>query len=98
MEQQPEPGHGHVVADQLLAQPLRVEQRPLQADERRDMASPLAFYVPYVTMMLLYATIMMAGSLLMNGITTEKQNRVLEILLGSVHPRELLAGKVPTTA
>jgi len=74
--------------------PMNLEQRPLQADERRDMASPLAFYVPYVTMMLLYATIMMAGSLLMNGITTEKQNRVLEILLGSVHPRELLAGKV----
>lgn len=44
--------------------------------------------------LLLYTTIFTASSFLMQSVTTEKENRIIEILLTSVTPLELLAGKV----
>lgn len=61
---------------------------------QRDEDNPLTFLVPYGTMMLLYVVILMAATLLLNSVGDEKKNRVMEILLVSVSPRQLLAGKI----
>lgn len=55
---------------------------------------PAAFYIPYGVMLMLYLFILMSASLLLNGVSNEKKNRVMEILLLSVSPRQLLFGKV----
>jgi ABC-2 type transport system permease protein len=65
---------------------------PLKTE--RDGENPLAFYVPYATMMLTYVVIVMSASLLLNSVTDEKKNRVMEILLVSVSPRQMLTGKI----
>lgn len=56
--------------------------------------NPLAFFVPYGFALLLYLTIFSSSGLLLNSILEEKENRILEILLTSLHPWQLLGGKI----
>ena len=58
------------------------------------MSNPLAFYIPYGMTMLFYIVIMASASLMLNSISKEKENRVMEILITSIKPNQLLAGKV----
>jgi ABC-2 type transport system permease protein len=61
---------------------------------RRDLDSPLTFFVPYITMMIFYIVILMSSSLLLNSVSDEKKNRVMEVLLLSVSPQQMLTGKI----
>jgi ABC-2 type transport system permease protein len=45
-------------------------------------------------MIIFYTVIIMSSSLLLNSVTVEKQNQVMEILMSSIRPRQLLAGKI----
>jgi ABC-2 type transport system permease protein len=57
-----------------------------------------AFFQSYMTafglVMLLFMTVIGTGQLIMSGVVEEKGNRVIEILLSSVTPRELMLGKI----
>jgi ABC-2 type transport system permease protein len=53
-----------------------------------------AFIVPYLLAVLLVMAIFSSSGFLLQGLTEEKQNRVMEVLLSSVSPRQLLTGKV----
>ncbi len=74
--------------------PMDVEVNALTPDTGRDENNPLTFYIPYGTMMIFYMVIIMSASLLLNSVNNEKRNRVIEILLLSVTPRQLLTGKI----
>ncbi len=77
------------------ANPLEVERIDLNPDDvERDQSSPLAFYVPYGVTMLFYVLILTSASLMMNNVAKEKENRVMEILMSSIKPNQLLAGKI----
>jgi ABC-2 type transport system permease protein len=65
-----------------------------QAEGARDEDDPMRFIASFAIAMLLYMTIFSAAGLLLNSVIEEKENRTLEILLTSVRPDELLAGKV----
>jgi ABC-type Na+ efflux pump permease subunit len=52
--------------------------------------------VPTLVMLLLYGMILMASGLVLHSVSEEKKTRVMEILLLSVSPRQMLTGK--TTA
>jgi ABC-2 type transport system permease protein len=73
---------------------MDVEVKALSADQKRDLDDPMTFALPYGTMMIFYFVIIMSSSLLLNSVTVEKQNRVMEILMLSVKPRQLLTGKI----
>lgn len=60
----------------------------------RDNNNPLTFILPYIVTFLFYIVILTSASLLLNSITSEKQNRVMEVLMTSVNPRQMLAGKI----
>jgi ABC-2 type transport system permease protein len=60
----------------------------------RDQNNPLTFVLPYVVTFLFYIVIMTSASLLLNSITSEKENRVMEVLMTSVNPRQMLTGKI----
>jgi ABC-2 type transport system permease protein len=69
--------------------PLRV--RALQAaDTGSDQRQSLAF----VAVMLLYSQLFAYGYWLAVGIVEEKSSRIVEVLLATIRPRELLAGKI----
>jgi ABC-2 type transport system permease protein len=54
----------------------------------------LSFFVPFLFGMLLVITIFISSSYLLRSVAEEKSNRVIEIVLSSVTPQQLLAGKV----
>jgi ABC-2 type transport system permease protein len=53
-----------------------------------------ALILPYIFSILLLIAIFTSSGYLLQGLGEEKENRVMEILLSSVSPKELLAGKV----
>jgi ABC-2 type transport system permease protein len=54
----------------------------------------LAFLVPYVFSLVFFFTSLMFGMQIAQSVTEEKQTRIVEILVSSVPPRVLMAGKV----
>ncbi len=52
------------------------------------------FIVPYIFSILLIMAIFTSSGFLLQGLGEEKENRVMEILLSSVSPRQLITGKV----
>lgn len=79
----------------IYSYPLSVQWTDQEPDTvERDMNNPLSFYLPYGVTMLLYILILTSASLMMTSVAKEKENRVMEILISSVKPRQLLTGKI----
>ena len=53
-----------------------------------------ALILPYIFSILLLMAIFSSSGYLLQGLGEEKENRVMEILLSSISPKQLLAGKV----
>jgi len=53
-----------------------------------------SFLVPYIFGILLLIAIFTSSGYLLQGLGEEKENRIMEILLSSVSPRQLITGKV----
>lgn len=89
-------GQNQVLASRI-EQPLSRLVREVQAQAgqpQRDTDDMLTFFLPYGVTMLFYIVIFGSASLLLNSITDEKQNRVMEILMTSLTPAQLLSGKI----
>ncbi len=52
------------------------------------------FYLAYLLFFLLYTVVAIYGGLVMNGVLEEKSSRIVEVLLASTTPSELLIGKL----
>jgi len=78
----------------LINGPKNLEKVSLSPAPQRDESNMLTFFLPYAVTMLFYIIILSAASLLLSSVTKEKESRVLEILLLSVTPRQLLTGKI----
>ncbi|MAB78917.1 MAG: hypothetical protein CMJ89_06120 [Planctomycetes bacterium] len=61
---------------------------------RNNVAQGIKLIVPIVFSMLLFLSIMMTSGYLLQGTAAEKENKVVEVLLSSVNPEELLLGKL----
>lgn len=59
-----------------------------------DGANRSAVAVAYGGLMLLYIAILLYGTWILTGVTEEKSNRVVEVLLSTLRPSQLLAGKI----
>lgn len=79
------------VADLLGGQPLPVSTVRGAADEGLETARSL---IAYGGMFLLYMAILTYGQWTLMGVTEEKTSRVVEVLLATVKPWQLLAGKI----
>lgn len=80
---------------QLYQMPVQIEKSDLTPEDADiDLGNPVAFYIPYGMTMLFYVVIMTSASLMLSSISKEKENRVMEILMSSIKPNQLLAGKV----
>ncbi|WP_236121311.1 ABC transporter permease [Cellulomonas palmilytica] len=63
----------------------------LEPEPERDGAQIVAGYIAGI---LLFISLMTAGQLVAQGVVEEKSSRVVELLLASVRPAQLMAGKV----
>lgn len=62
--------------------------------ETRDTEDPLNFFVPYGVTLFFYMIVFITSSMLLNTVGKDKDNRVMEVLLSSVKPTNLFAGKL----
>jgi ABC-2 type transport system permease protein len=73
---------------------------PIALDETGEVRSedPFSFVadfiVPYVFSILFVITIFTTSGFLLQGVSEEKEGRIIEILLSSISPTQLLAGKI----
>lgn len=79
------------VAGVLSAPGLAVETVGAQMDPEEQAARLL---VANLGITFIYATLILYGTWIVNGVIEEKSSRVVEVLLGAVKPRTLLVGKV----
>ena len=73
--------------------PMKVELQYTRPQTAKDFGGSQNFWLPYSLMMLFYLLIIGSSSLMLNSITYEKQNRVIEVLLTSYSTNEMLIGK-----
>ena len=77
------------VIDIISSQTLEVT--PLvEPDRDTDAAS----VVSYFGLILLYMAIILYGTWILTGVTEEKSNRVVEVMISAIRPWQLLAGKI----
>jgi ABC-2 type transport system permease protein len=78
-----------LAAQPQTAPPLRVvTTEPVDADQ--DAKAGLAFFA----ILILYGQLITYGFWVATGVVEEKSSRVIEILLATIRPKDLLAGKV----
>jgi ABC-2 type transport system permease protein len=65
------------------------------ADGRREMNSEnwTAFALPFVASFFFIIAVMTSGGYLLQAVTTEKENRTMELMITSLTPEQLVAGK-----
>lgn len=85
--------------DQELIDNLRshVDIQTINLSESGDESesnSGIAFGVGYVSSFLLYMFIFIYGMQIMRGVTQEKTSRIIEVMIASVRPFQLMMGKI----
>jgi ABC-2 type transport system permease protein len=63
-------------------------------NERGERERGQTVILAYVLLMILYITILVYGLMVMRGVLEEKQSRIIEVLLSSVRPFQLMLGKL----
>jgi ABC-2 type transport system permease protein len=80
-------------ASEILA-PIRIETRSTTGEAVPVTASVASFLVPYAFTLLFVMSIFITSGYLLQSVTEEKENRVVEIILSSVPALPLMAGKI----
>jgi len=82
----------------LLLDPLpNVTERALAPQKEQNLGgyNTLAGYIiPYAVLFIFYFVLTMSSGFMLQSVAKEKENRVAEVLLLSVNPRELMLGKI----
>ena len=80
------------------ADPMAVEPRVLSSSGETQGEGPwgfaFTFIIPYFLAVFLVTTIFVSSGYLLQSVAEEKESRVIEIIVSSVRPLELMAGKV----
>lgn len=82
-------------ADKLDAVTRRLDLKTLQVTKegsREDKGA--GFIISFVMLMILYTSMLMWGQAVLSSVIEEKSNRVLEVMVSSISPAELFAGKI----
>lgn len=66
----------------------------IDRDRDTETSSELSYFLSLATDMMLYMFIIIYGQMVMTSIIEEKNNRVLEIMVSSVRPFQLMLGKI----
>lgn len=85
---------GNTQLASLLNGPKNLQVVSLSPTPQREQSNMLTFFLPYAVTMLFYIILLSAASLLLSSVTKEKENRVMEILMVSITPQQLLTGKI----
>lgn len=73
---------------------VRINEVRLDKEDGESLASNLSFLIGLFMSFLLYMFLIMYGQMVMTSIIEEKNNRVLELVVSSVSPNQLMFGKI----
>lgn len=85
---------GDVDRAQQVWNPMDLKVTAAAAEPQREVGEGPAYWIPYATGMVLYTVIIMSSSLLRQSMGSERKDKVQEVLMLSVSPRQVLTGKV----
>ncbi len=79
--------------------PMDLEVTNLAPEPQQDrglgyQSNLLIRYLPAIMAILFYVFLLTASNILLRNISSEKENRTIEILMLSLNPRQMLAGKI----
>ncbi|NPV76320.1 MAG: ABC transporter permease [Anaerolineae bacterium] len=77
-----------------ISNPINLRYQYLNQMPARDPQDITTYIIPYIIALVFFIVIFGSASLLLSSVTEEKQNRVLEVLMTSLQPVQMLAGKV----
>lgn len=80
------------------AEPMKIETVNLNPNPEQAQESAAGMFVPTGITIVFYIMLVTASSMLMNSISREKENRVMEILMSSIDSRQILIGKITALA
>ncbi|MEO7102272.1 MAG: ABC transporter permease [Gemmatimonadaceae bacterium] len=80
--------------DSVISAPLPALHAEAINDAGRDTSTPAKAIVATFVAFFLYMTILLYGQSMLSGVIEEKMSRVSEIVISSVKPETLLAGKI----
>jgi ABC-2 type transport system permease protein len=66
--------------------------------ETKKSSSIVAFIASYAMGLIIYFFVFMYGAMVMRSVMEEKKSRIIEVIISSVKPRQLMAGKIIGTA
>jgi len=73
---------------------VHIQPKTLTADGEKDSSAELPLAIGFIAAIIIYMFIFMYGVQVMRGVIEEKVNRVVEVLISSVKPFQLMAGKI----
>lgn len=69
-----------------------------ETGEEKKSSSVVAFITSYAMGFIIYFFVFMYGTMVMRSVMEEKKNRIVEVIISSVKPFQLMAGKIVGTA
>lgn len=87
--------------EKLRATRTSVKVNTLKVSDRgqaRESSSEVAFIASYAMGFIIYFFVFMYGSMVMRSVMEEKKNRIVEVIISSVKPIQLMTGKIIGTA
>jgi ABC-2 type transport system permease protein len=94
IEQRLDPATGARVLDPIKSTRSYAVTRAGEVRDGGTAASFLRFALPIIFMVLFLISVLMTSGYLMQGTATEKENKVVDVLLASANPDQILAGKL----
>ncbi len=73
---------------------IRIESKQITADGEKDAGTIIAYAVGFLTAILIYMSLFIYGTQVMRGVIEEKTSRVIEVIISSVKPFQLMLGKI----
>ena len=87
--------------EQLSNTKTRIKLNTLKISESGETtksSSMIAFIASYAMGFIIYFFVFMYGAMVMRSVMEEKKSRIIEVIISSVKPSELMAGKIIGTA
>ena len=82
--------------DQLdnLSQDIDLTYKGLSEDKKKSANAEIGVAFGYLIGMAIYILLLVYGTMIMKGVMEEKSNRIMEVLVSSVKPVQLMLGKI----
>jgi len=73
---------------------IDVSAKQITAEGEKDAGTFMAYGIGFVTALLIYMSLFIYGAQVMRGVIEEKTSRIVEVIISSVKPFQLMLGKI----